>query len=76
MRNNNLTKMFPDAKGCNTKAGAERRVAKVAAALEENSVTHVVIQREDGVYLPVAIVNDRNSWMTIGLINAGFCVTN
>ncbi len=76
MRDNDLTKMFPEAKGCTTKAGAERRVAKVREALDANAVTHVVVQRDDGVYLPVAILHDRNSWLLRGLIDAGFCVTN
>lgn len=76
MRDNDLTLMFPEAKGCTTKAGADRRVARVKAALDENRVNHVVVQRPDGIWLPVAILHDRNSWMVRALCDAGFGVTN
>jgi len=71
-----LASLFPDAKAF---ASIERARAKLARAVDgvtfERS-TSAIVQRVDGLWLPVVILGPRDTWLARGLAERGVCVTN
>lgn len=74
MRINDLKKMFPEYKATKTEAGAWKRLAPVLAFAPH--VIHVVLQREDGLWVPIVILHhDDTHCMPMDVINCNCCVT-
>lgn len=76
-----LENTFAAAKGTTTRKGAEARLAKFTAWAEADTTarhlpTAFILTREDGTFIPVIIMNEKNSWMMHFAIDCGCCVTN
>lgn len=71
----NLNEMFPDANATKTYAGSANRLEKFLTNLED-CPTHVIVQRPDGLFLPIVILNDKNSWLMHSAMACHCCVTN
>lgn len=69
-----INTMFPDAKGYKTAAGAQRKLETFSNLCDENNVLTCVVQRPDGVWLPVAVIGDKNEWCAGPLSGSGICV--
>ena len=62
--------VYEEAVGCKTRAGALNRVNRfLKLARVGDGFRFVVLHREDGLYVPVAILNDRNHHLALALIH-------
>lgn len=73
----NLNKLFPNANGTKTFAGAQKRLDKATEyfADDYNFATAVVL-REDGTYIAVAILGADSSYLAGHFAHQNVCVTN
>ena len=73
-----LNTMFNEASATKTHAGAQRRLDKLTHCLGSNPVDYInaVIQRPDGCYVAVIILNHSNEWLSGYALQLNICVTN
>lgn len=63
--------------GLKTAKGAQARLDKLAAALDEGNALAVVVQgTDDGLFYPVVIINNKNEYLAGVCPHYGVWVTN
>lgn len=67
---------FDETRGYASYANAAKAAEKGLANVVEKQVRWFVMARKDGRFVPVALLNDDNSYLMHYLMNVGFCVTN
>lgn len=70
--NQNIAERFPDYTGYKTYKGA---LAKMEKALPQEPVSWIICAREDGTFIPVAILSDKNEYLAGYFAHHGICVT-
>lgn len=62
---------MPEVKGLKTRRGAEKRLAGLDA-----TVMTTIVEREDGTFVPVALLGDSTMYLAYALAVNGVFVTN
>ena len=79
----NIDTMFPEMNGCKTRKGAQARLDKLARCVEQSVpptgrtlYLTTIVEREDGTFIPVAIVGSEGSYLARTIVDFKVGVTN
>jgi len=78
MRAISFQELFADAKGTTTEKGAQARLDKFLAGVEnvQDTCRYFIMPRADGTFIPVLFLNDKTMHLMHFAIKCGCCVTN
>lgn len=71
-----MDKLFPNAKGLKTQAGAQRRLDGAAASMPLLQSKSAILVKDDGTFLPMIHLAHSETCWARHLCELGICVTN